>query len=78
MSDDDTLSGMVERMLEQQEEAFEMLWHETIFDALMELFAEHEHISRNQLMEHLENRRDEATNRIDKAKFRGAIKRLKG
>jgi replicative DNA helicase len=69
---------MAERLLEEQEEAFAMLWHETIYESIMELFAEHETISRQQVIDHLEDRRDETTDRIAKAKFRGAIKAIRG
>lgn len=79
MNDEVPAAGPGDRFLADTEEIFESMWPEILSQTVIELLAEFGSVSRKQLIETLEARRDaENASRLDKAKIRGALRALRG
>lgn len=76
---DDNRPDPADRLVADQEKVFEDMWPQILSDTVIELFAEHQSVTKDLLIETLERRRDEdGTDRLTKAKIRGALRALRG
>lgn len=74
----DEFTRAIEQFAADQEEMFQSMWPNILSETVIELLAEFPSITRQQLIDALEVRRDaEETTRLDKAKIRGALRALR-